>query len=619
MKKKLRVIIITMVLLLAGTGAFLWKMNDISKKIEAEEEALLTEERDLLEDQSFKAIRDVSSVDIIPLYLSGSEKNVVTTDFENVAERYSVKKSAEVEDNLTTIKKNRSFSLQNPLWAYNPYGTNEDSMYVYFKTSGNCYCRYTISVEDETIPDFTRTGELKTSGKVSKEHEYQIIGLVPGELNYITIKLYNKKDELSQVQVFTVQIPSSRSGAAKRIKTLDGRSKTTISNGLYVVFQDGRADSSAKNENTAGKSTRNSRNSRNKKNSKNSKNSKKKNKNTGSKKYAILLYDNSGILRGEIPTDGYIGRNYEQVYDTLLFAADRTHIVQVNALGQVVKNLALNGYRQSGELSYDDGGNIYAVAMADKKKATPDSKVIKVELETGKITEMADMDTLFAKVYKDAAKKAKKKNVDWVGINSVKPVGTNELLISAKKLSSIIKLSSAGSLLPKIDYIIADRKIYKKYKSLYKKVLAKASEEEPAEPEETQRTNILKKPVVKDPFESQYGQEAIAYRAGAEGQYELAMLSANVGNGVKSDGSSYYVRFTVDETAMTYDQKGRQAFDQTKQDGNIIPTQNGYIYCCSDSGSFMETDNTGKLIKQFSTEQRPYRVQKSDFKGFWFQ
>lgn len=619
MKKKLRVIIITMVLLLAGTGAFLWKMNDISTKIEAEKEALLTEERDLLEDQRFKAIRDVSSVDIIPLYLSGSEKNVVTTDFENVAERYSVKKSAEVEDNLTTIKKNRSFSLQNPLWAYDPYGTNGNSMYVYFTTSGNCYCRYTISVEDETIPDFTRTGELKTSGKVSKEHEYQIIGLVSGELNYITIKLYNKKGELSQVQVFTVKIPSSRSGAAKKINTLDGRSKTTISNGLYVVFQDGKKDSQAKKaaaakgkKNTAGKKGKNGKNS--KKAARKAKGSP-----AAAKKYAILLYDNSGILRGEIPTNGYIGRNYEQVYDTLLFAVDSTHIVQVNALGQVMKNLALNGYRQSGELSYDNGGNVYAIAMADKKKATPASKVIKVELETGKITEMADMDTLFAQVYQDAAKKAKKKNVDWVGINSVKPVGTNELLISAKKLSSIIKLSSAGSLLPKIDYIIADKKIYKNYKSLSKKVLAKATEEDSAEPEETPRTNILKKPVIKDPFESQYGQEAITYRSGAEGQYELAMLSANVGNGVKSDGNSYYVRFTVDETLMSYNQKGRQEFDQTKKDGNIIPTRDGYIYCCSDSGSFVETDNTGKLIKQFITEQRPYRVQKNDFKGFWFQ
>ena len=34
MKKKLRVIIITLVLLLAGTGAFLWKMNDMNKKME---------------------------------------------------------------------------------------------------------------------------------------------------------------------------------------------------------------------------------------------------------------------------------------------------------------------------------------------------------------------------------------------------------------------------------------------------------------------------------------------------------------------------------------------------------------------------------------------------------
>ena len=43
MKKKLRVIIITLVLLLAGTGAFLWKMNDMNKKMEQKEQAKLKE------------------------------------------------------------------------------------------------------------------------------------------------------------------------------------------------------------------------------------------------------------------------------------------------------------------------------------------------------------------------------------------------------------------------------------------------------------------------------------------------------------------------------------------------------------------------------------------------
>ncbi|HBI60081.1 MAG TPA: hypothetical protein DDY31_02530, partial [Lachnospiraceae bacterium] len=234
MKGKIKVIIITMVVLLIGTGALLWKFNDMSKKIAEQEQENLKEERDLLEEQNGKAIDEVKEVDIIPLYLSGDRKNVVTTEFSSVKEIYSAEKSADVEENLTTIKKNKSFSLDNALWAYNPYGTNRNAMYVYFKTNGRSYCRYTVSVKDSKIPDFTRTAISNASGNLTKEHEYQIIGLVAGETNYITIRVYNSNDELSATRTFSVNIPKSRAGAAGTLKNVKGRSKTTISNGLYV-------------------------------------------------------------------------------------------------------------------------------------------------------------------------------------------------------------------------------------------------------------------------------------------------------------------------------------------------------------------------------------------------
>ena len=56
MKGKLKVIIITLLALLVGTGVLLWKLNGISQEITAEAEANLKEERDLLEEQSGKAI-----------------------------------------------------------------------------------------------------------------------------------------------------------------------------------------------------------------------------------------------------------------------------------------------------------------------------------------------------------------------------------------------------------------------------------------------------------------------------------------------------------------------------------------------------------------------------------
>ena len=92
MKGKIKVILITMVLLLIGTGALLWKFNDMSKNIARQEEEDLKEERDLLEDQKGKVIDEVKEVDIIPLSMSGDNKNVVTTDFGSIKEIYSAKK-----------------------------------------------------------------------------------------------------------------------------------------------------------------------------------------------------------------------------------------------------------------------------------------------------------------------------------------------------------------------------------------------------------------------------------------------------------------------------------------------------------------------------------------------
>jgi len=582
MKGKLKFIIFTLLILLVGSGVLLWRLNSISQEIAERKAENLKEERDLLEEQKGKVIDETKQVDIIPLYLTGDEKNVITTQFNSVREVYSEEKSAQVEENLTDIKKNKVFSLKDAMWAYNPYGTNRNSMYVYFTTSGKCYCRYTISVKDKNIPDFTRTAKANASGDLTKEHEYQLIGLVAGQTNYITMRMYNSSDELSEARTFSVDIPKSRVGAPNMLKTEKGRSKTVISNGLYVVFQDGK-------------------------------------KISGNKKYAILLYDNSGILRGEIPTDGYVGRNMEQVYDTILFASGASQISEVNALGQVVKVLPLGGYRQAGEFAYDGYGNLFMIVTREQKKAVPRSQVIELELETGTVTEMVNMNSLLKDVYQNAVKKAKKQNVDWVGLNSVKVVDANTLLLSSKNLSSIFQVSNIGSLMTKVDYIIADRKIYEKYKGLRKKVLAKSGGED-EEPEETPVVNnILHEPVKKDPFDSQYGQEALSYRKrSAEGQGTVAMLNSNAGNGAGKTGNSYYYSYLVDELAGTYELKEERSLEKNSRDGNVVIQKDSYIYCCSDKKYFSESDNNGKLIKQFRTDRRPYRIYKNDFKNFWF-
>ena len=77
MKKKLITALITSVVMIAAMGIFVWKMSGISDKLSSEDKAKIEEEKDLLENQSGKAIDNVKQIDIKNLYLSGKRKNVV--------------------------------------------------------------------------------------------------------------------------------------------------------------------------------------------------------------------------------------------------------------------------------------------------------------------------------------------------------------------------------------------------------------------------------------------------------------------------------------------------------------------------------------------------------------
>ena len=105
MKKKLLTILITSLVMIAGMGAFLWKMNSVNQRLEKKQAALLQEEMDT--DTKDKALEDVDKLELQTLYLSGDKKNVVTRQHGNVDSIYNKAKSAAAEEMLTDIKKKR--------------------------------------------------------------------------------------------------------------------------------------------------------------------------------------------------------------------------------------------------------------------------------------------------------------------------------------------------------------------------------------------------------------------------------------------------------------------------------------------------------------------------------
>ena len=589
MKKKLLTILITSLVMIAGMGAFLWKMNSVNRQQEKKKAALLQEEMDT--DTKDKALEDVDKLELQTLYLSGDKKNVVTREYGSVDAIYNKAKSAAAEDMLTDIKKKRDYSEEDPLWAYNPYGTNPESLYMYFKSKGRFYCRYTVSVDDDKIPDFTRTLDNGDSGNVAMEHEYQIIGLVPDKTNYLIFRLYNKKDELANTLYYKVDMPKSYSGAQTILKLEEGRSKTPLQNGLYTVF--------------AG---------------------------TGTKKQAVLLYDNSGVLRGEFPTKE-IGYNMEQIYDTLVYEVDDNTLARVNELGQVVDCLEIPLHHIYGEFAYDGAGAVYVLAQPVQRSQSLGS-VVKVEVNSGDVSDALDLSDIpsLVKLVKRADKSGKLKGRNYMAPDSVQVTGINQLLLGSSKYSTIMKVSNVNSLMPKLDYMMTDQKLWnisgkgKAMKRLRKKLLTKALADGQAEP--TQATPIVNsildsgKTTTPELFRSQYGQNALVVEKSsnlAEGQYYVGMLNNNAGRGTSGQkNNSYYYKYLVDESAGTYALLEKERLTWNEKGGNVTPYDESFLYCRSGDHIFEETGKDGRQIRSFHVKGALYRVYKNDWKGFWF-
>lgn len=614
MKKRLLTILITSLIMIGVGGGFLWKMSQMSQQLAKNQQELLKEERDL--NTSDKVLKDVDELKVVDLYLSGQKKNVITREYKNVNAVYNIQSSASIEETLTDVKKRGDYTTEKPLWAYNPYGTNNNSLYLYFHTKGKCYCRYTISVDDKKIPDFTRTLSNGASGNVSKEHEYQIIGLVPGYTNYITLKLFNNKDELSQTLYYRVDMPESQIGAQVILPSEEGLSKVTIQNGLYTVLQ---APVTNKKEVTKTVTKKVKRKG------KTVKKQVKKTVTVAEKKSAILLYDNCGVLRAELPTADASARNVQVIYDNLVYFYSSNGLAQVNSLGQVVgvKKTVEGLSHLTGEFAYDGYGSIYTFGYFRPISASHPPVLFRIQLESGEMSNPLGMNKDLTGLLPEKIWKGK--NIFSEGW-SIQVVGNNQLLIGLPAISSIIKVSNVNSLIPKLDYIIADKDLWQDYgKKFRKKVLEKALAEDATEPpQETPLVDSILETEIEQPelFESQYGQNALVIEQDsslAEGQYYLYLLNNNEGKGARrGNENSYYDRYLVDEAAGTYTLEDRQSLEKNVQGGNVTPFKESFLYCKSDDNTYLECDTKNKLIKSFRTKEKLYRVYKEDWKGFWF-
>ena len=249
---------------------------------------------------------------------------------------------------LQTLKDGTTaWTANNPLAVVNPFGTGSNGLYLYFTTDVATRVRYTVHVEDESIPDFTAVAADASGQTHSRVHELQLIGLVPGETNEVTLEILGSWGNLRQTVRFTVTMPEPESGYDTALETTDGSSGAALSDGLFTMMRV-----------------------------------------NGHLGYGFM-YDNAGILRYEMVLEGY-GLDRVLPYENdIITCVSSTKLARIDGLGQVVQVYELDGYELHHDIGFGQDGELLALAE-DAEGETVEDKVLSIDLATGEVTELLD-------------------------------------------------------------------------------------------------------------------------------------------------------------------------------------------------------------------------------------
>lgn len=475
-------------------------------------------------------------------------------------------------------KESKNATFDNPFIIYNPYGTNTCAVNVYYKTKEATSMEYTVSVDDEDIPDFTRTAYTGQESGTTTDHEYQIIGLVPNEVNTVTMKEKNSEGEVIDEYTFTISMGALVTDSQPKLDITEGDSTQEISEGLYALL----GHDKAYNAN-------------------------------------IYIYDNDGVIRSELPLKGYRTDRLLFIEDTMVYSYDFNKLVFVDRLGKMVRKINLGNYELHHDFVYDEVNNTILLLVNELGTDTIEDVILCVDLEDGSVSKLVDMRDLMPEAMDMAVKPEENTyggdELDWIHLNTLDIVNGKDLILSSREYSTIIRVNNVYEQ-PELKYFISDETVWNG--TVY-------------------GDYMLEK--VGD-FVSQAGQHTVTYLEDPsleEGQYYLYMFnnnykgartrpdfdwSAYVGAGTYSKGdNSYLYQYLVDENKGTYELVKKVALpyssivSSTQYYKDNIVTSSGMSHC------FNEYDEEGKLIRQFNynAEKYAYRAFKYSFDSFWFQ
>ena len=511
----------------------------------------------------------------------------------------------DVQDRLTnaivTIKEEMSdeWTAENPLAVLNPFGTGSNGLYMYFETDLETSVTYTIHVDDESISDYTATAqnvwldtENTDSSTYTTEHEFQIVGLVPGKTNEVTLTITGSWGAVRQVVSFSIDMPETVSEYDVQLEYTDGDSTEELSSGLYAMVRT-----------------------------------------NGYLGYGFF-YDNSGTMRYEMVLEGLGLDRILSVDNDIVVCVSANKIARIDGLGRVIKTYSLGDYELHHDINFGVDENVIVALVEESESVYLEDIVIEIDLDTGEVTELVNFTELMSDYVEEYTHIIgvtddffwQAGSNDWIHLNTIQWLdGEDSMIVSSRETSSIIKVANVHSS-PEVTYLAGDSDFW----------------------EGTSYEDLCLEQV--GDFTPQYGQHTVEYDGAyieedgteSESKYYLLLYNNNywalstrydyepdlddiVSTSLYGDDDdvSLVYRYLIDEEAGTYElvDSFEVPYSSIVSSVNHAPDSDNYVVNSGVAKVFGEYDSDGNLIREYSyeCEMQSYRVFKSDFVGFWYQ
>ena len=467
-----------------------------------------------------------------------------------------------------------------PLAILNPYGTGSNGLYLYFETDFATSVSYTVHVDGLT--DFTAEAADASGKEYTKTHEFQLIGLVPGEVNEVTLNVAGRLGNTRQTICFTVEMPETRSGYATQLEVTEGESSAAQAEGLFTMMRV-----------------------------------------NGYLGYGFF-FDNEGVLRYEMVLEGY-GLDRLLFYgDEILTCVSSSKLARINGLGQVTWVCDLGEYDLHHDIGRGADGEVLALAE-ERGNETVEDRLLSIDLETGEVTELINFSTLLQDYYDVTRPVAPTDDFfwqvgewDWIHLNSLQYMPESDsVILSSRETSSILKVTGLHGE-PALDWLAGDERIWEG--TAYEDAcLAR-----------------------EDDFVPQYGQHCVEYYADGEeeGVYYLSLFNNNylsinsrdleleaddsVGTGFygsEGDASQVYI-YRIDENRRTFSLEESFAvpYSSIVSNGSLCGEGGNWVVNSGVAMVFGEYDQSGALIREYAYEctMQNYRTFKYEM-DLWFR